>query len=163
MESWIIVLVVLAGAALVLVLVMGWKRQAKLEVVAKRLMTERERQAIRFIEQSFPSARVHAQVAMAALLQTRPGLAKAQRTALRNRFDRKIVDFVVEERATGDVLAIVELDDRTHNDAKDRVRLNQQELRRRGEISQFVDLCGRPGPPTKWGEAGWDGRKSPPR
>jgi very-short-patch-repair endonuclease len=41
---------------------------------------------------------------------------------VRNRFGRKIIDFVLEDRASGDVLALIELDDRTHNAAKDRSR-----------------------------------------
>jgi very-short-patch-repair endonuclease len=41
---------------------------------------------------------------------------------MRRRFDKKIVDFVVYVHGSMRVLAIVELDDRTHDPEKDRVR-----------------------------------------
>lgn len=93
-----------------------------LPVRPRRLMTARERDVISMIEAAVPDCRVHAQVAMGALVDCKSGLTRAQRTSIRNRFDRKVVDFVVEEKSSGDVLALVELDDRTHSDAKDRAR-----------------------------------------
>jgi very-short-patch-repair endonuclease len=59
---------------------------------------------------------------MGALIDGKKGLSRKDGTAVRNRFDRKRIDFVLEERSTGDVLALVELDDRTHSQAKDRSR-----------------------------------------
>lgn len=59
---------------------------------------------------------------MAALVDCAGGLTRSQRASARNRFDRKIVDFVLEDRSSGDVLALVELDDRTHSVARDRKR-----------------------------------------
>ena len=88
----------------------------------RRLMTERERHVYGLIEAAVPGCRVHAQVAMAALIDVKSGLSPTERTAARNRFDRKIVDYVLERRDTGDVAAIVELDDRTHRPAKDKDR-----------------------------------------
>lgn len=41
---------------------------------------------------------------------------------MRNRFSQKIVDFVIEDRATGGILALVELDDRSHDALRDRQR-----------------------------------------
>jgi very-short-patch-repair endonuclease len=41
---------------------------------------------------------------------------------VRNRFDRKIADFVVCDSSKLEIVAIVELDDRTHSSAKDRYR-----------------------------------------
>jgi very-short-patch-repair endonuclease len=82
-------------------------------------MTKREREAIVLIERSLPNCRVHAQVAMGALVKAKTGLSKAQHAAVRNRFNQKIVDFVLEDRSTGNVVALVELDDRTHDAAKD--------------------------------------------
>jgi hypothetical protein len=92
------------------------------QVVAKPLLTRREREALLEMERTFPQFRVYPQVAMGALMQVGTGPSPAARTALRNRFDRKIVDFVLEDRATGEVFALVELDDRTHDAAKDRRR-----------------------------------------
>ena len=39
-----------------------------------------------------------------------------------NTFSQKIVDFVIEDRASGAILALVELDDRSHNAFRDRLR-----------------------------------------
>jgi len=93
-----------------------------LPVVPRRLMTAREREVLPLIEAAVPHCRVHAQVAMGALIDGKKGLSRQEGTAVRNRFDRKRIDFVLEERSTGDVLALVELDDRTHHAAKDRAR-----------------------------------------
>ena len=74
------------------------------------------------IEAAVPHCRVHAQVSMGALLDCRKGLSRKESTGVRNRFNQKRIDFVLEERSSGNVLALVELDDRTHNAAKDRER-----------------------------------------
>jgi Protein of unknown function (DUF2726) len=47
------------------------------------------------------------------------GPDRKQANAARNRFAQKIVDFVVVTRETAEVVAIIELDDRTHSAAKD--------------------------------------------
>jgi hypothetical protein len=113
-----LILVVLVGRAM-----LAGKSSAKaLPVVPRRLMSPREREAIVMIEAAVPHCRVHAQVSMGALMECRKGLSRKESTGVRNRFDRKIIDFVLEERSSGDVLALVELDDGTHNAAKDRAR-----------------------------------------
>lgn len=123
MTDLLIGLIVIAVIALALLAVAAKFRVSRsLPVKAKRLMTAREREVIAMIEASVPHCRVHAQVAMGALVDCKTGLSPSQRTAVRNRFDRKVVDFVLEDRSSGDVLALVELDDRTHSDAKDRAR-----------------------------------------
>lgn len=123
MTDLLIELIAIALIALALIAVAAkFRGPGTLPVKARRLMTAREREVIAMIEAAVPHCRVHAQVAMGALLDCRPGLSRAERTAVRNRFDRKVVDFVLEDRSLGDVLALVELDDRTHSDAKDRAR-----------------------------------------
>jgi hypothetical protein len=47
---------------------------------------------------------------MGALIDSKKGLSRKEATAVRNRFDRKRIYFVLEETLTGDVLALVELD-----------------------------------------------------
>ena len=94
----------------------------KLPVVAKPLTTERESQVIATIEQAVPYARVHAQVCMGAILKTKSGLSNKERMSTRGRFSQKMVDYVLEDRHTGRILALVELDDRSHNAAKDAAR-----------------------------------------
>ena len=119
-------LVVLVLFILVVVLALAYlsvlSRPTVPQVMAKPLLTAREREALLELERTFPQFRIYPQVAMGALVQVKKGLSRSAGAAMRNRFDRKIVDFVLEDRSTGEVLALVELDDRTHDAAKDRGR-----------------------------------------
>lgn len=91
-------------------------------VRAKPLLTDRERAARAIIERTLPHARVHVQVSMGALLQPKGSFNRRDAHKVRNRFSQKIVDFVIEDRATGGILALVELDDRSHDALRDRQR-----------------------------------------
>jgi very-short-patch-repair endonuclease len=123
MSDYVLIGVVVLVVALIgLFVILKGAGAETLPVVARRLMTEREREVINLIEDAVPHCRVHSQVAMAALIDAKKGLSRKERVAVRNRFDRKIVDFVLEDKASGDVLALIELDDRSHNAAKDRRR-----------------------------------------
>jgi len=73
------------------------------------LMTPREREFIGLLRLALPDAEIHAQVAMGALVEVVGG-----RKAERNRFDRKVLDYVVCS-STGAVLYAIELDDRSHS------------------------------------------------
>lgn len=119
-NSTILIFAVLLLAAFALSALSCGSRE--LPVRPRRLMTDRERRVLELIEAAAPGCRVHAQVAMAAIIDAKPGLPRGRRLGVRNRFDRKIIDYVLECRETGDVIAIVELDDRTHNVAKDAAR-----------------------------------------
>lgn len=90
--------------------------------VARPFMTQRERAMLIQIERILPTYRVHAQVAMGALLKapTRSGGRIAHSD--RNAFAQKIVDFVVEDPNSGQVVALIEVDDRSHDPTKDRAR-----------------------------------------
>lgn len=120
--------ILVIAAAVILGVLVVWAMLSRnhpkksLPLIQKRLMTEREREAILALEALFPECRIHSQVAMAAILTTKKGLEKTERSGLRNRFDRKIIDFVIEHRVNGEILAIVELDDKSHNAAKDAER-----------------------------------------
>lgn len=90
----------------------------------KPLMTRNEREFISRLERALPECRVHAQVSMGAIMKPSfdEGGSKRSRSAhraVRNRFSQKIVDFVVEDRRTGEILALIELDDRTHDAMRD--------------------------------------------
>jgi very-short-patch-repair endonuclease len=69
-----------------------------------------------------PSFHVFPQVSFAAILTDEGRLSAKARWNVRGRFDRKIADFVICEPGTFKILAIVELDDRTHNARADRQR-----------------------------------------
>lgn len=85
-----------------------------LDVRPAPLMTPMERQTIAYIEDALPWARIHAQVSLGAILAPRKGLNRSQATSVRNRFSSKRVDYVVEDRRSGKVVMLIELDDRYH-------------------------------------------------
>lgn len=92
------------------------------KVRARPLLTDRERAALAIIERILPHARIYVQVSMGALLQPARGTSKRNYMNVRNRFSQKMVDFVAEDRASGAILALIELDDRSHNPIKDIMR-----------------------------------------
>lgn len=91
---------------------------------AKRFMTENELEFLSRLEAAIPELRFHAQVAMGALLDAQTSHRENARAHMsaRGRFSQKIVDFVAQHRSTGEVVALIELDDRTHDSAKDQGR-----------------------------------------
>lgn len=93
-----------------------------LAVRSRELMTRRERIVCNFIERAVPAARVHAQVSIGAILQPAKGLNRSKATSVRNLFSSKRIDFLLEDRGSGEIIAIVELDDRTHNARADAQR-----------------------------------------
>lgn len=116
-------LLALAALAVFLFLLASNRRGiGDLPVRASPLMTKRERIVCEMIERAVPTARVHAQVSMGAILRPKAGLDRSRSTSVRNRFSSKRVDFVLEDRASGEIIAIIELDDHTHNRSADRQR-----------------------------------------
>lgn len=87
----------------------------------KRFLSESEARVLTLLEAALPQHRVMAQVAMGALLNAAEADKKRAR-ATRNQFAQKIVDFAVVTRDTAEVIALVELDDRTHRASKDAAR-----------------------------------------
>ena len=90
---------------------------------AKTLLTANELEFLGRLEVAAPELRFHAQVAMGALLD--PAVSRKDGKAyyrLRGMFAQKIVDFVAQDRISGAVVAIIELDDRTHDSEKDTKR-----------------------------------------
>jgi hypothetical protein len=91
--------------------------------VGKRLMTANELEFYHRLTRAAPRGYVVlSQVAMSALLTVKKGTEGADRMRLRNRFDRKIVDFALLHADSGDVAVLIELDDRTHDAHKDAAR-----------------------------------------
>lgn len=92
------------------------RRGANPHYIRRRLMTARELEFFDTLRAALPEAVIHVQVAMSALVDVKGG-----RLSDRNRFDRKVFDFVVC-RSGGDVLYAVELDDKTHGSKSARQR-----------------------------------------
>lgn len=89
----------------------------------KALLTSNELEFLSRLESAAPELRFHAQVAMGALLD--PAVSRKDGKEffrLRGMFAQKIVDFVAQSRHDGSVVAIIELDDRTHDGEKDAKR-----------------------------------------
>lgn len=103
--------VLLAIAALLMFLAMlavrgNAKSRAPLRLQRKPVMTAREQQMYRLLQTALPECTVLAQVGFSALVT-------AKGWANRNRFDRKVADFVLCSQQLN-VIAVIELDDRSH-------------------------------------------------
>ena len=95
------------------------------ELLVRRrgLMTKYEQEFIALLEAALPEYRIHSQVCMGALME--PDVPRSQafeHNRIRWRFAQKMVDFVLEEKQSGRVIALVELDDPSHDEDRDRER-----------------------------------------
>jgi very-short-patch-repair endonuclease len=88
----------------------------------KPLMTENEKSFYLRLQRALPGHVVFPQVSFAAFLTHDSTLSPKARLALRRKFNRKIADFVVCDRETLQIAALIELDDRTHVASADRQR-----------------------------------------
>ncbi len=84
----------------------------------KPILTNNELEFYKRLTAALPEYLVLAQVAMAELMRPRPAAREVSARAY-NRISQKRVDYVVVEREALRVLALVELDDRTHQADKD--------------------------------------------
>jgi len=122
---WVVLLVIVL-AAVVLGLVAKAKSRPSTsgQFKAKVFMTPNELEFLGRLEAAVPELRFHCQVSMGALLD--PATARRENAgahkSARNMFGQKIVDFVAQRRSTGEVVAVIELDDRTHHSEKDERR-----------------------------------------
>jgi hypothetical protein len=83
------------------------KRKSAFSAVAKKPLTKNEQPMYFRLVESFPELIVLAQVSFSALMYSTG-------TASRNKFDRKTADFVLCTKSF-DVVAVIELDDASHN------------------------------------------------
>ena len=90
--------------------------------IATTSMTRREQAMLVALEQVLPAYRIHAQVSMGALLTAPRRTDRRPHPSDRNTFSQKIVDFVVQDRSTGEIVALIEIDDFSHNIMRDRAR-----------------------------------------
>lgn len=94
-------------AVVVAVVVPAKKRKSVFSAKAKKPLTKNEQPMYFRLIESFPDLIVLAQVSFSALMSS-----TAQ--ASRNKFDRKTADFVLCTKSF-DVVAVIELDDASHN------------------------------------------------
>lgn len=91
-------------------------------VLRKPLLTPNEAEFFHRLQRALPGFHVFPQVSFAAFLTDDGQLARKAQWAVRAKFDRKIADFVICERGTLKIVAVVELDDRMHDAKADRQR-----------------------------------------
>jgi very-short-patch-repair endonuclease len=82
------------------------------QLMARALLTPRQEDLCRCLEELYPQHRVFAQVALSQLLEVRP--STTNRRVIRNHFTRLVADFVLC-RADFSVVAVIELDDSSHS------------------------------------------------
>lgn len=119
-------LLAIAAAIVILFLTVAVLRRHKDSTLyaPKRLMTDHELAFYEKLDQaveSFGRYGVMSQVSMSAFIQPQAGLSKSDRQRAWNSIAQKTVDFVIID-AVGTVLAVIELDDKTHSADKDRNR-----------------------------------------
>jgi hypothetical protein len=114
-----------AGALLLLALIAlplrsrtAWLRR----IQPKTLLTPNEAEFFHRLQRALPTYEIFPQVAFAAFLTDDGRLSAQRRWSVRAKFDRKIADYVICERGTLKIIALIELDDRTHSSAADRQR-----------------------------------------
>ena len=95
----------------------------RLRFKSKVLLTANELEFLGRLEAAMPELRFCPQVALGALLEPAvPRRDGREFYRLRGMFSQKIVDFVAQRRTDGAVIALIELDDRTHDSATDAQR-----------------------------------------
>lgn len=125
--SNLIILLVVAGAGAIGLAVLKAKltghQAVRAKFKSKTLLTPNELEFLGRLEAAAPELRFFAQVAMGALMD--PAVPRSDGKAyyrLRGMFSQKIVDFVAQRRLDGAIVAVIELDDRTHDSGKDSKR-----------------------------------------
>ncbi len=89
-------------------------------LAAKKLMTDNETEFFLRLTKALPDYYVFPQVAFTALLKTKGYMPFKDWSALRNKFNRLVADYVICDRTALQVEAVVELDDSTHDRKKEK-------------------------------------------
>lgn len=125
-QTWWPYLILLAAAFIIGFFLVGRAPQERpWRVKAKPLLTDNEIEFVMRLEEALPEYRVLPQVAMGALLDPDMELENPAEPgrflSIRGRFAQKIIDFVIVDEVF-EVVALVELDDQTHDPDKDAER-----------------------------------------
>jgi len=89
---------------------------------AKPLLTDNELEFFHRLKRALPGYEVFPQVAMGSVLAPNVDRSDRRYHQIRGTFSQKIIDFLICDGETLKVVAIVELDDRTHNAERDEKR-----------------------------------------
>jgi Protein of unknown function (DUF2726) len=116
------VVVLAVAALLVLWLLFGRRKSWLAHVRSKPILTDNELEFFHRLTRALPRYYIFPQVSLGAIMDANPDLPAKQRWIIRSHFDRKIADFIICEPRTLRVIAIIELDDRTHDTKRDRER-----------------------------------------
>ena len=92
------------------------------KVRRKRFLTRVEFETLGHLEAAFPAFRVHCQVSMCALIAPERWLGRNDALWTHRLYAQKIVDYVLKDICTGEIVALVELDDWTHGRRRDAAR-----------------------------------------
>lgn len=109
----------LTSAVLGAILIRWIDRRLLLRVKAKQVMTPNEQEFYRRLKEALPDYEVLAQVAMGSLLTQTVEEGHPDFWRIRRQFAQKIVDYVIMQPGGTGLVAVIELDDRTHDPKKD--------------------------------------------
>lgn len=115
------VLLPLFGAALLWLILRFRRRPPPFRVERRQLLSPNEQDFLVRLEEAFPEYRVMVQVSMGALMNPAVKGGTPGYLSIRSRFSQKVVDFVLLDGCF-EVVALVELDDRTHRVERDAER-----------------------------------------
>jgi hypothetical protein len=87
----------------------------------KIILTANEKEFFYRLLRALPGYHIFPRVSFSAIVTLDHTLSRKQRFSLRRRFAWKYADFVVCERGTLRILAIIELDDRSHDRQRDAI------------------------------------------
>ncbi|TEU28638.1 DUF2726 domain-containing protein [Alkanindiges illinoisensis] len=106
MSMWLIIGVVIIALLGIIAGKNKKPRQQHTPIHAKAILTRREQQFFAVLQQAMPRAYIFPQVSFSAILTTKGFYTRSQ-------FNRKIADFVLCDQDL-EIVAIIELDDRSH-------------------------------------------------
>jgi hypothetical protein len=132
LESWFVPLLL---ASVVLVALLAWQMRTlacliltlprKSALRQKAVLTDNETEFYTRLKRALPDFEIWPQVGMGALLEPLVKESNPEFWRLRQQFQSKICDYVIAKagapRGTG-VVAVIELDDKTHDAHKDAIR-----------------------------------------
>lgn len=97
-------------------------------ITRKAIVTDNEREFLSRLLTALPDYHIFPQVAFSAILKPVHWLSEEEQTRVFRKFAQKRLDYVVCQRDTLDIVAIIELDDKSHTNA-------QKDWRRDGLLS----------------------------